>query len=104
MGAVRVEVLVVADCPNEALTVERLRQALDESGRAATTVKIQVVTPETIHEVPVFAGSPTVVIDGVDPFADEATSGAALSCRVYRAADAISGAPSLAALRCAIGR
>jgi hypothetical protein len=100
---VRVEILVVADCPNEATTIERLRRALDESGRAATRIEVRVVTPETIHAVPLFAGSPTVVIDGLDPFADQATPGAALSCRVYRAAEGMSGAPSLEALRRAIG-
>ena len=103
MNAMRVALLVVADCPNEATTVERLRQALDESGRDATPIEVQIVTPETIHAIPLFAGSPTVVIDGVDPFADEAITDAALSCRIYRAGESTSGAPSLEALRHAIG-
>lgn len=94
----------MADCPNEATTTERLRRALDESGRATTPVEVRVVTPETIRAFPVFAGSPTVVLDGVDPFADQAASGAALSCRVYRTNEGVSGAPSLEAVRWAVGR
>lgn len=49
-----------------------------------------------------FRGSPTVLIDGVDPFGDEAPLG--LACRVYRTADGQTGSPTLHQLRDAIER
>ncbi|MCW2723033.1 MAG: hypothetical protein JWR81_6855 [Pseudonocardia sp.] len=104
MTGVRAEVLVVPDCPNETTTVERLRQVLDETGRIDTPVEVHVVTLQTVPWASAFAGSPTVVIDGVDPFADQASAGAGLSCRVYRGPEGVSGAPSLEALRRVIGR
>lgn len=99
-----VELLVVPDCPNEAPTFERLRQVLDEAGRTDTSIAVRTVTEDTVASVPAFAGSPTVVIDGVDPFAEQASPGAGISCRVYRSETEISGAPSLDALRRAVGR
>ncbi len=45
--------------------------------------------------------SPTVLIDGVDPFADpDAPVG--LSCRVYRTAGGVEGSPTLEQLRLAV--
>lgn len=45
-----------------------------------------------------FRGSPTVLIEGVDPFADEEARDG-LACRIYRTEDGIAGSPSLAQLR-----
>ncbi len=48
-----------------------------------------------------FRGSPTVLVDGVDPFADpDAPIG--LACRVYRTSDSFRGSPTLDQLRTAI--
>lgn len=99
----RVELLVVPDCPNEAPAYERLRQALDEAGRTDTPIAVRTVTDDTIDSVPAFAGSPTVVIDGMDPFAEPASTQAGMSCRVYRSATGMSGAPSLDALKRVVG-
>lgn len=100
----RVELMVVSDCPNEAPTYERLRQALDEAGQIETPISVQTITDDTVSSVPAFGGSPTVVIDGADPFADQASPSAGMSCRVYRSAIGMSGTPSLDALRRAVGR
>ena len=48
-----------------------------------------------------FRGSPTVIIDGVDPFAD-ADAPIGLSCRVYQTKDGYAGSPTLAQLRAAL--
>lgn len=95
----RVELLVVPDCPNEAPTHERLRLALDDAGRFDTSIIVHTVTEDVLGSVPAFAGSPTVLIDGVDPFAGQATQAATLSCRIYRSTGEVSGAPSLDELR-----
>ena len=63
----------------------------------AAKVGFQLVdTPEAAAAAR-FRGSPTVLIDGVDPFADrDAPIG--LTCRVYLTSDGVSGAPSVAQL------
>lgn len=56
------------------------------------------------HEAAVargFRGSPTVLIDGVDPFADE-NAPVGLACRIYRTEGGYAGSPSLSQLRHAI--
>lgn len=100
----RVELLVVTDCPNERPTFERLRQALDDAGHEDTPIAVRIVTEDTVGSIPAFAGSPTVVIDGADPFAEQVSPGAGLSCRVYRSAAGMAGAPSLDDLSRAVAR
>lgn len=101
----RIELLVVPECPNESIAAGRLRRVLDEAGLTETVVHVQVVTPDTVSDVAQFGGSPTILVNGVDPFADEQTTGGeqttgvGLSCRVYRTAAGIEGAPSVEQLR-----
>jgi hypothetical protein len=60
----------------------------------------QIETPEAAEQHG-FRGSPTVLIDGVDPFADpEAPVG--LSYRVYATETSFAGSPSLDQLRTAL--
>ena len=98
----RAEVLVVADCPHERSAVERLRLALDEGGHPGTEIEVRVLTEETVRTEPGFAGSPTILLDGVDPFADRGFRSAGLSCRVYPTPAGPSGAPPLDPLRRAV--
>jgi hypothetical protein len=44
-----------------------------------------------------FRGSPTILVDGEDLFADHPAPGG-LSCRVYRTADGLAGTPGTAEL------
>lgn len=56
------------------------------------------------HEIAIdkgFRGSPTVLIDGVDPFADTDTP-VGLACRIYRTEHGPAGSPTLDQLREAI--
>ena len=48
-------------------------------------------------------GSPTILIDGVDPFVEPGTE-TSWACRVFVSADGIQGAPSTEQLRAAMGR
>jgi hypothetical protein len=50
-----------------------------------------------------FRGSPTLLIDGHDPFASERDS-VGLACRVYRTSEGKDGAPSVEDLRAALAR
>ena len=92
----QIDVLHVADCPNVALTRARLKTALAQAAVTASVREIQIDTADDAATTGM-RGSPTILIDGADPFADEA-SAPSLSCRLFRNADGIEGAPSVDAL------
>lgn len=96
----KLQLLHVPDCPSMALLDQRLAQALD--GREDVQVDRRVVTDEQQAARLGMTGSPTVLVDGVDPFAEPGRS-PSISCRLYRAAAGrLTGAPSVAALRAAL--
>lgn len=69
-------------CPNWRVAEDRLREALADLGRPDQAIDYQrVESPEEAERVS-FGGSPTILIDGVDPFADPAGP-AGYACRVY---------------------
>jgi hypothetical protein len=91
---VDVTVLYFDGCPNAEVADERLRAALRLAGRDDVRVEHRLVsTPEEAEAVG-FRGSPTVLVNGHDPFADpDAPSG--LSCRVFRTEAGLAGAPTV---------
>lgn len=95
-----VELLVVPDCPNEGPAGELLRSALHRLAVDAI-VTTTVIESDEDAQLRDFAGSPTFLINGRDPFA---APGAAvgLSCRVYPTATGLAGAPTLEELCAAL--
>jgi hypothetical protein len=92
----RITVLTVPDCPHLAVIEERIARALD--GRSADVERVEVIDEEQAARLGM-TGSPTVLIEGLDPFAVP-DAPASVSCRLYRAPDGTAeGAPSLADLR-----
>ena len=92
--------LTVPDCPNAAAFEQRLAAAL--AGRPGGVVRRREVADEREAAEAGMCGSPTLLINGVDPFA---TPGQApgLACRLYRdAAGRRAGAPTVEALRRAL--
>jgi hypothetical protein len=90
-----VELLVVPDCPNEPVAMSVLRLAFDRLGLAGQLVRTTVIaSSEQAHERG-FVGSPTILVDGVDPFAVAGQS-PAFACRVYVTPAGRSGVPPLA--------
>ena len=89
-------ILMVAGCPHGAVLERRLAIAL--AGRQEISVTRQIVTDEHQAARAGMHGSPTLLIDGSDPFA--APGGPpGLSCRIYREPGGqAEGAPSIAAL------
>ncbi len=86
------------DCPNWHVADRRLREALIGLGRPDQPISYQrVEDPEEAERVS-FGGSPTILIDGVDPYADPAGP-AGYACRVYDG----DAAPTVAQLRQALG-
>jgi hypothetical protein len=89
-----VRLLYFDDCPNWRVAEERLKEALATIGlNPAGVVYEEVTTAEQAAAVG-FRGSPTILVDGVDPFAqtDDPTG---LACRIYRTAAGPQPAPTV---------
>lgn len=79
----KIELLYFEGCPNWQTADTRLREALAALGQEAVTVTHQVVSsPEQAERVG-FRGSPTILVDGTDPFA-QPDGPAGFACRLYR--------------------
>lgn len=96
-----VELLVVRDCPNEALAVAMLRAALDEMGLSGIGIVTTVIETSQAAERRGFIGSPTFLINGIDPFGEPGQP-SALACRVYPHPSGLTGLPDLSELRQAL--
>ncbi len=95
----RITVLTVADCPNAQPALERITAVLDGLD---TELELVEVASETEAARRGMYGSPTILIDGNDPFAQPG-AGPSLSCRLYHKSDGtLSGVPDENALRRAL--
>ena len=89
-----ITVLHTPGCPNVALLRQRLADALTHvPGPAPQVVVEEVADPDEANRRS-FHGSPTLLVDGVDPFAGPETP-PAFACRTYRTETGIEGAPSV---------
>lgn len=89
-------------CPSWRVTEDRLRQVLEELGLRDVSIELERVETLERAEDAGFRGSPTVLVDGEDPFLDEGAP-VGLACRLYRTEDGTEGSPSLGQLRAALG-
>jgi hypothetical protein len=93
-------VLTVPGCPNAPLIESRLSEAM--SGRFDVRVIRRIVEDQDQAERLGMRGSPTLLVDGIDPFAEPGTP-FSVSCRMYRVEGGrLEGSPSVDALRQAI--
>lgn len=93
-------VLAIPDCPGALVLEQRLAEAL--AGRPAVTVRHVEITDLAAAARHGMHGSPTLLVDGRDPFAQPGTC-PAIACRLYRdESGRFAGAPSTAALRRAL--
>jgi hypothetical protein len=97
----RVELLYFDGCPHWRVAEARLRQVLLAGGRGGKIELRKVATPEQALRLE-FRGSPSILIDGRDPFAGESAP-IGLACRVYKTEDGPQGSPTVAQLRAALG-
>lgn len=84
-------------CPNWQVMDTRLKTLIDSESLNAT-VHYQLIETTEAAIAHGFRGSPTVLVDGIDPFA-EAGAPFGLSCRIYRTDDGPAGSPTLQQLR-----
>ena len=97
--AVTIEVLHVPDCPNMIPMLDRLREVTDIP---ATT---REVTTDAEAAARGMTGSPTLLINGVDPFALGTSGECSIACRLYRDENnQIVPAPSAEQFRAALTR
>ena len=80
-------------CPHWTVMEVRLRQALDLAGYAETIENCLVETQEAANEYR-FAGSPSILLDGRDPFPSHSGE-FGLTCRVYPTSGGPAGAPTV---------
>ena len=93
----RVELLYFDGCPNWTVAEQRLGEALEALDRSDVVVeRRRVETPEQAEELR-FVGSPTILIDGTDPFAS-GTEQVGLACRLYVTSTGLGGSPEAAQL------
>lgn len=91
-GAVDAELLVVEECPHEQPALELFRRVLDDTGHSEA-IRIGVIRTEADAARRGFHGSPTFLINGVDPFAKPGAD-PAVACRVYPSRNGLHGLPS----------
>jgi len=89
----KIQLLYFDGCPNWHVTDDRLREALEEIGSSVAVERVLVSTPEEA-EAWSFHGSPSVLVDGEDPFVEPGAD-VGLSCRLYRTTTGLAGAPTV---------
>lgn len=95
----RVTLQYFDDCPNWQITAAHL-ETLVNRGLVAR-IGYELIESHEAAVARGFRGSPTVLVDGVDPFT-AANAPVGLACRVYPTADGYAGSPSLSQLQEAI--
>lgn len=88
-----IDLLYCPDCPNRTLARDHLAAALVQTNRVALIREREVRSGEEAERLGM-CGSPTILIQGRDPFSDGAGV-SALACRLYRTEAGYGGAPTV---------
>ncbi len=95
-----IKLLYFEDCPNWKVADDRLAALAAE--RPDIRVTRQLVDTAEEAKRTLFHGSPSIIVDGVDVFADPGSQ-VGLSCRRYLTPGGYEGAPTLDQLRTVLG-
>jgi hypothetical protein len=99
----RVELLWWEGCPSWRQAAEQLRKAVSRVGLSPQDIELREIATDDDARRAGFIGSPTIRIDGEDPF-PPGDQPAGLTCRVYRLRDGrVSPLPDPADLDDALG-
>lgn len=93
--------LYVDDCPHWREAELRLREALRRLGLPEEMLTVRRLETPDDAERWSFRGSPTILVNGRDPFADPSLS-VGLSCRIYRTEGSTTGSPTVDQLTAAL--
>ncbi|MEO6882072.1 MAG: thioredoxin family protein [Mycobacteriaceae bacterium] len=91
---IEIELLAVPDCPNEADAVDQITTAVADARVRAAVTRDLVATR---------VGSPTILLNGTDPFA-QPDAAVGLACRLHATPHGLRGVPTLRDLRQALKR
>lgn len=94
MGNVRVTLRYFDDCPSWRTADQRLRAALERTGHSGVRIEYERVETADAAERLEFVGSPTILVDGIDPFT-VAGAPVGLACRVYPTPEGLRGSPTV---------
>lgn len=97
----RVQLLYLQGCPHWAEAEARLREALRETGHRTEGVELIRVTDDQQAQQLGFHGSPTILVNGIDPFPFE-PGATGQACRLYRTPQGMAGVPSTSQLATAL--
>ncbi len=86
--------LSIPDCPNGPIAIERVHAAVRDARVGDVTVEAAIVHEAGDVTAALMHGSPTILIDGRDPFAEPGTV-ASISCRLYRTESGPQGCPTV---------
>ena len=95
-----IELRYFDDCPNWEKTADVLQSLIVDLDLDATLTTRRIATPEEAEAVH-FLGSPSIVVNGEDPFA-EVGAPVGLTCRLYRTETGFAAMPSIAQLTAAL--
>src|ERR1700716_111589 len=103
MEPMKITIQYFEDCPHWRLADKRVQGVLRDLSRADVKLEYQLIDSPEAAERAGFRGSPTILIDGRDPFAtgDEPVG---MSCRVYTTDEGAQGAPTEGQLRRLLAR
>lgn len=88
-----VTVQYFSGCPNWQTALKRVEHAAAQAGVEIRLITQAVETDEDAAQLG-FIGSPTILVDGSDPFARPGAV-PALACRVYSTPEGLAGSPSV---------
>ena len=91
---VKIEVLVVPECPHADAASALARAALTAAEMVGGAVTVTLVDSENQAAAIGFVGSPSFLVNGVDPFLGRDRS-PAIACRMYWTRSGLSGVPDL---------
>jgi hypothetical protein len=100
---VTVTLLYVDGCPHWQEAHARVREALRVAGASEAVLTVHRVETDEQAQQLSFRGSPTVLVNGEDPFVDQPAP-VGLACRLYRTATGVSGAPPVEELAAVLRR
>lgn len=94
----KLELLYFDDCPNWEVAADRLDVV---AARRGLVVERRIVATAEEAQAARFGGSPTILIDGRDPFAS-GNAPFGLTCRLYATPDGLAGSPTIEQLEAAL--
>ncbi|MGW1848179.1 DF family (seleno)protein [Streptomyces sp. NPDC001966] len=97
----KIELLIVPGCPNSEPAADQIRQMIGELGLHDAAFQTRTITDHAAAEAAGFTGSPTILIDGQDPFAELGRE-AGVTCRLYQTPHGPAGIPTADQLRQAL--